>query len=73
MTMVKLEIIFEVAQDPAGGYIAEALGEAIFTEAETLEELRENLREAVICHYDDEEVRPKLIRLHLVHDEVLAV
>lgn len=73
MTKVKLEIIFEVAQDPEGGYIAEALGEAIFTEADTLEELRENLREAVICHYDDEEARPKLIRMHFVHDEVLAV
>ena len=73
MTKPRLEIIFEVEQAAEGGYIAEALGEAIFTEADTLEELRENLREAVICHYDDEEVRPKLIRLHFVHDEVLTV
>lgn len=63
MTKPRLEIIFEVAQDPEGGYIAEAIGEAIFTEADTLEALRKNLREAVICHYDDEEARPKLIRL----------
>jgi len=54
--------------------MAAALGYAIFTEADTLEELRRMVREAVQCHFFDfpQEERPKMIRLHLVHDEVLA-
>lgn len=55
-----------------GGYSARALGEAIFTEAETLETLRANVKEAVACHYDDVET-PKLIRLHIVKDELLTL
>jgi predicted RNase H-like HicB family nuclease len=70
--MQRSEIIFEVAESPEGGYEARALGEAIFTEAETLEELRKNVREAVRCHFDDPENRPLLIRLHMVKDEVLS-
>ena len=73
MSDVRLEIIFEVEEDPEGGYTAEALGEAIFTEAETLDELRTNLREAVVCHFADEERRQKVIRMHFVRHEVLAV
>jgi hypothetical protein len=46
------------------------LGHAIFTEAETLDELREMVRDAVRCHFDPE-TAPRLIRLHLVKDEVI--
>jgi len=70
------EIIFEVREDEAeGGYTAAALGHDIFTEAETLEELRHMVREAVACHFFDfaQEKRPKVIRLHQVRDEILAV
>ncbi len=70
------EIIFEVREDEAdGGYIAAALGHDIFTEGETLEELRCMVRDAVRCHFFDfpQEEQPKMIRLHLVRDEVLAV
>lgn len=67
MGKIKIEIIFEVEEDPEGGYNAEALGEAIFTQAETMDELRSNLRGAVICHFPDEETRPSIIHLHLVH------
>ena len=65
------EIIFLVEDDPEGGYMARALGESIFTQADTLEELRSMVRDAVQCHFDEAE-RPKLIRLHIVHDEVIA-
>lgn len=58
---------------PEGGYTARALGESIFTEAEDLDSLREMVKDAVACHFDDEATRPRLIRLHVVRDEVLAV
>jgi len=58
------EIIFLVHEPPEGGYAAEALGQAIFTVADTLEELNEMVRDAVICHFDDKE-GPKTIRLRL--------
>lgn len=57
---------------PEGGYEAHALGQAIFTEAETLEELKARVRDAVLCHFE-EETRPRLIRLHVVKDELLLV
>lgn len=62
------EIIFQIDQAPEGGYIAKALGHAIFTEAETLDELRANVRDAVHCHFDEGQ-GPKLICLHAFGDE----
>lgn len=67
------EIVFLVEDDPDGGLTARALGESIFTQAEDLAALRERIRDAVRCHYDDEGTRPKVIRLHRMHDEVIAV
>lgn len=64
------EIIFEVEEAPEGGFAARALGHAIFTEAATMDELREMVRDAVRCHFDPEST-PRLIRLHLVKDEVI--
>jgi hypothetical protein len=66
------ELVFEVVQEAHGGYTAEALGESIFTEADSWEELRANVREAVQAFYFDAEP-PASIRLRLVRDEVLAV
>ena len=66
------EIFFLVEEAPEGGYAAKALGESIFTEADTLEELHANVRDAVRCHFDEGKA-PKMIRLHFVHEEVLAV
>jgi hypothetical protein len=66
------EIIFLVEDDPDGGYTARAIGESIFTQADSLEELKGYVRDAVHCHFPDEQTRPKLIRLHVVHDEVIA-
>jgi hypothetical protein len=65
------EIIFLVTEAPEGGYSARALGESIFTEAEKLEDLRRNIRDAVACHFDDDKA-PAIIRLHFVREEVLA-
>lgn len=65
------ELVFQVTQEGDGGYVAEALGESIFTEADTWDELRRNVREAVSAFYFDQ-TAPKRIRLHLVRDEVIA-
>ena len=65
------ELIFQVEQAVEGGYIARALGASIFAEAEDLEELREQVRDAVRCHFEEGK-GPKVIRLHFVRDEVIA-
>ena len=62
-----------VQEADEGGYTAHALGQSIFTEAETLEALRANIVDAVRCHFEDETKRPKLVRMHLVKDEILPV
>ena len=66
------EIVFLVEEDSEGGYTARALGEAIFTQADDMPALRENVRDAVRCHFGDQGDLPKAIRLHFVHDEVIA-
>ncbi|MEL7357723.1 MAG: 2-oxoisovalerate dehydrogenase [Cyanobacteria bacterium J06560_6] len=65
------ELVFLVEEDPEEGYVARALGESIFTQADTLNELRPMILDAVQCHFETAE-RPKIIRLHIVRDEVLA-
>ena len=67
------EIVFLVEEDPEGGYTARSLGESIFTEAEDLKSLEEQVRDAVRCHFGESESLPKAIRLHMVHDEVIAL
>jgi len=66
------ELIFVVEEAPEGGYIARALGQSIFTEADTLAELPGKAREAVRCHFE-EGTAPKVARLHRVREEVIAV
>ena len=66
------EIIFVVEEALEGGLIAKALGESIFTEAETMEELRKNVKEAVECHFDSDAM-PKVIRLHMVKEEIITI
>jgi predicted RNase H-like HicB family nuclease len=65
------ELVFEVTQESDGGFVAEALGEGIFTEGDSWEELRANVREAVRAYFFDRPA-PEAIRLHLVRDEVIA-
>ncbi len=66
------EVIFVVTDAPEGGYIARAIGVSIFTEADDMDALRANVRDAVRCHFDESEV-PRLIRLHWVREDVIAV
>ena len=66
------EIIFWVEESPEGGYEAWALGHAIFTEADSLEELKRQVRDAVQCHFDEDE-RPAVVRLHMVREEIFSV
>ena len=65
------EIIFVVEEAPEGGYTARALEVSIVTEADTLDELQAQVRDAVRCHFDEAKAAP-VIRLHFVRDEVTA-
>ena len=66
------EVIFLVEEAPEGGYTARALGESIFTEADTFAELHDKVRDGVRCHFEENKV-PKIIRLHNVKEEVITV
>jgi hypothetical protein len=65
------ELIFLIEEAPEGGFTARALGQAIFTEADDLASLREQIRDAVRCHFDEGQ-KPAVIRLHFVREEVMA-
>jgi hypothetical protein len=65
------EIVFVVEEAAEGGFLARAVGESIVTEADSLGELRDQVRDAVRCHFEEAE-RPRAIRLHFVRDEVFA-
>jgi predicted RNase H-like HicB family nuclease len=66
------ELVFEVAEEAEGGYSAECLTENIFTQGDTWEQLRANVKEAVQAYFFDGP-KPQYIRLHLVRDEVLSL
>jgi hypothetical protein len=71
MNETESEVIFSIEEAPEGGFVARALGHSIFTEADNLDALRDAVRNAVRCHFDDAD-RPKVIRLHFVREEVFA-
>jgi len=58
--MSESEIVFSVRKSSEGGYEARALGYSIFTQADTMDELKLNVREAVRCHFDDGEPLPSI-------------
>ena len=66
------ELIFLVEDAPEGGFTARAVGVSIFTQADDVADLERNVREAVRCHFDEDE-RPRLVRLHFTREEVIAV
>lgn len=71
--MSKAEITFEITEDEVdGGYSASALGYGIYTQGDSLEEIRRNVREAFDCYFDETMERPHIIRLHFVRDEIMA-
>lgn len=65
------EIHFMVEEAPEGGFLARAVGEDIFTEADDMQGLHQQLRDAVRCHFGEEQ-RPSVIRLHITREEALA-
>lgn len=64
--------MFEVRDTEEGGFWARALGESIFTQAETWDELKTNLLEAINVHFDAPDL-PRILQLHYVRDELLMV
>ncbi len=68
-----MELIFEVHDAEEGGYWARAVGQSIFTEGDTWEELRANVIEATELHFEDSEAPPRLVHLHYVRDEVVPL
>lgn len=65
------EIIFIVEESLEGGYEAKALDCPIFTQAESVEDLKSQIKDAVHCHFEDSQT-PKIIRLHFVREEIIA-
>jgi len=66
------EIIFLIEESIECGYEARALGHSIYTEGETLDELKEMVKDAVRCHFDEAEM-PKIIRFHFVKEEIITL
>jgi len=65
------EILFLAEQSPEAGYTARGLSDSIFTNADTLPKLRMMVQDAVHCHFNESDT-PKIIRLHIVREGVLA-
>ena len=65
------EIVFVVEEDPEQGYSAKALGYSIFTEGDSLPELKDNIKDAIKCHFDKNDM-PLYVRLHIVTEEKFA-
>ena len=65
------EIVFLVEEAPEGGYTARALGFSIYTEADSWDDLKLAIHDAITCHFDEDQ-RPRVIRLHYFREEVLA-
>lgn len=61
-----------VEDAPEGGYTARALNASIYTDADDIRDLHKKVRDAVQCHFDEGKA-PKIVRLHFVREEVIAV
>jgi hypothetical protein len=68
-----MELIYEIRDAEEGGLYARALGHSIFTDAETWDELRANVLEAVSLHFEDATTRPRLVQMHYVKDELVPI
>ena len=66
------EIIFYVEDSMEGGFEARALGYPIFTQGDTKEDLINNIKDAVECHFEPEKM-PHIIKFHYVREEVIAI
>ena len=70
--MKPTEIVFEVTEAGEGGYDARALGHSIFTQGVDWSDLKAQVKDATLCHFDEADM-PKVIRLRFVRDEVVAL
>ena len=66
--MTSTEIVFEVTEAAAGGYNARAVGHSIFTQGDDWADLKAMVKDAVLCHFDDDEM-PAAISLRIVNVE----
>jgi len=66
------EIVFIIEESQDGGYFARAVNHSIFTQGDTLPELKTMISDAVRCHFEEAEM-PKLIHLHVTHEETFAL
>ncbi len=67
------EIIFVVEEDPEGGYNARALGQSIFAQGDTFQELKDNIRDALECHFNRKDDIPGIVRLHIVRERAMPL
>jgi hypothetical protein len=67
------EIVFLIENEPEQGYTAQAIYKdfSIFTEGDTVDELKSNILDSLKCHFEKEEEIPPIIRLHFVRDEII--
>jgi predicted RNase H-like HicB family nuclease len=72
MDKTNKELVFEVTQESDGGFVAECLTESIVTQADTWNELRANVRDAVTAFFFDSPGK-HTVRLHLVRDEIMEL
>jgi len=68
----KRENLYKRKNIKQGGLTAKAIGESIFTQGKTLEEIKKNIKEVLSCHYKRREDIPACIRLHVIHEETLT-
>ena len=68
---MEYEITFIVKESLDGGYEANCVGYSIFTEGETFDEIKSSIKEAVHCHFEDDQM-PKMIRVLFQKEEVIA-
>jgi predicted RNase H-like HicB family nuclease len=68
-----MELVFEIRDAEEGGFYACAPGHGIFTEADSWDELRASVIEAVSLHFEDAASRPQLVHMHYVKDELLPL
>jgi hypothetical protein len=68
-----MELIFEIRDAEEGGFFARALGHSIFTQAESWDELRRNVLEAVSLSFEEATTRPRLVQMHYVKDELIPL
>lgn len=66
------EIVFLVEESQENGYVAKAVNHSIYTQGNNLDELKLMIGDAVRCHFDEDEM-PKLIHLHVTHEETYTL